>query len=87
METNVITFEITSTFSDWSTAYDESIPLQKEFGLVSMFRGNDKDDPSKCVVIVSAEPGQLDKFMAANTDMIEASGHVLESTVLTTYRS
>ena len=65
METTVITFEITSTFSDWSKAYDESIPLQKEFGLVSMFRGNNKNEPSKCVVIVSAEPGQLDKFMEA----------------------
>ena len=41
----------------------------------------------KCVVIVSAGPGQLDKFMEANTDMVEASGHVLESTVLTTYTS
>ncbi len=85
METTVITFEITSNFSDWSKAYDESIPLQKEFGLVSMFRGNNKNEPSKCVVVVSAEPGQLDKFMEANSDMVEASGHVLESTVLTTY--
>ena len=41
----------------------------------------------KCLVIVSAEPGQLDKFMEANTDMVEACGHVLVSTVLTTYTS
>ena len=52
-----------------------------------MFRGSNKDEPSKCVVIVSAEPGQLDKFMEANSDMVEASGHVLESTALTTSTS
>ena len=49
-----------------------------------MFRGNNKDEPSNCVVIVSAEPGQLVKFMEANSDMVEASGNVLERTVLTT---
>ena len=60
------------------------MPLQKEFGLLAMFRGNNKDEPSNCVVIVSAEPGQLVKFMEANSDMVEASGNVLERTVLTT---
>jgi hypothetical protein len=87
VETTIITFEITSSFADWSKAYDESLPLQKEFGLQSLFRGNDRDMPTRCVVIVAAEPGQLDKFMEANAEMVAASGHVLESTVLTTYVS
>ena len=87
MESTVITFKNTSSFSDWPEAYNESIPLQKEFGLVSMFRGNNKDEPSKCVVIVSAEPGQLDKFMEANFDMVNTVDHVLDSTVLISYTS
>ena len=87
METTVITFDITSLFEDWANAYDKSLPAQKEFGLKSLYRGHEKDDPTKCVVIVSASEGALDKFMEANAEMVAASGHVMESTVLTTYVS
>ena len=87
METTVITFDITSSFEDWANAYDDSLPTQKEFGLESLYRGHEKDDPTKCVVIVSASEGALDKFMEANAEMVAASGHVMESTVLTTYFS
>ena len=87
METTVITFDITSSFKDWANAYDKSLAAQKEFGLQSLYRGHEKDDPTKCVVIVSASEGALDKFMEANAEMVAASGHVMESTVLTTYLS
>ena len=87
METTVITFDITSSFETWVNAYDESLPKQEEFGLVSLYRGHAKDDPTKCIVIVSAGEGALDKFMAANAEMVAASGHVMESTVLKTYLS
>ena len=87
METTVITFDITSLFEDWANAYDKSLPTQKEFGLKSLYRGHEKDDPTKCVVIVSASEGALDNFMEANAEMVAASGHVMESTVLTTYVS
>ena len=87
METTVITFDITSSFEDWANAYDKSLPAQKEFGLESLYRGHEKDNPTKCVVIVSASEGALDKFMEANAEMGAASGHGMESTVLTTYMS
>ena len=87
METTVITFDITSSFEDWANAYDKSLPAQKEFGLESLYRAHEKDDPTKCIVIVSASEGALDKFMEANAEMVAASGHVMESTVLTTYMS
>ena len=57
METTVITFDITSSFENWVNAYDESLPKQEEFGLVSLYRGHEKDDPTKCIVIVSAGEG------------------------------
>ena len=85
METNVITFEITVPFNDWAKAYDASISTQKEAGLESLFRGVSKDDSTKCVVLIRAEPGALDKFMEANSEMVAASGHVLDSTIITTY--
>ena len=53
METTVIAFNITSSFEDWINAYDESLPTQKGFGLDSLYRGHEKDDPIKCVVIAS----------------------------------
>ena len=87
METTVITFYITSSFEDWANAYDKSLPAQKEFGLESWYRGHEKNDPTKCVVIISASEGALDKFMEANAEMVAASGHVMESTVLTIYMS
>ena len=87
METTVITFDITSSFENWVIAYEESLPKQEEFGLVSLYRGHEKDDPTKCIVIVSAGEGALDKFMEANAEMVAASGHVMESTVLKTYLS
>ena len=87
METTVITFNITSSFEDWANAYDDSLPTQKEFGLESLYRGHEKDNPNKCVVIVSASEGALDEFMKANAEMVAASGHIMESTVLTTYLS
>ena len=72
MEATVITFDITSSFEDWVNAYDESLPTQKEFGLDSLYRGHEKDDPTKCVVIVSASEGALEKFMEANAEMVAA---------------
>ena len=33
-----------------------------------------------------AEAGRLDVFMAENAEMVAASGHVLESTVISTYK-
>ena len=72
-------------FNDWEKAFDNSIPNQKEAGLESLFRGVSKDDSTKCVVLIRAEPGALDKFMEANLDMIVRSGHVLESTIVTIY--
>ena len=87
METTVFTFDITSLFENQVNAYDACLHKQEEFGLVSLYRGHEKDDPTKCIVIVSADEGALDKFMEANAEMVAASGHVMESTVLKTYLS
>ncbi|EAR18142.1 DUF3764 family protein [Synechococcus sp. W2B2] len=81
METHVLTFTITKSFSDWAKVYDESLPFQKTLGITSLFRGVSKDDPSKVCAVMQAMPGVLEQFIADNTDMIASSGHVLESTL------
>ena len=81
METHVLTFTITKSFSDWAKVYDESLSFQKTHGITSVFRGVSKDDPSKVCAVMQAMPGVLEQFIADNTDMIASSGHVLESTL------
>ena len=81
METHVLTFTITKSFSDWAKVYDESLPFQKTLGITSLFRGVSKDDPSKVCAVMQAMPGVMEQFIADNTDMIASSGHVLESTL------
>ena len=81
METHVLTFTITKSFAEWVATYDASLPLQKIAGITSLYRGVSKDDPSKVCAVMQAAPGVMEQFIADNTDMIAASGHVLESTV------
>ena len=82
---HILTFKINSTFSEWSKAYDESIPGQKMAGITSLGRAVSVDNPSQVVAIMIAEPGVLDGFMADNIELIKASGHILESTNISIY--
>ena len=80
METNVVTFSITTNFDEWVKVCDGSIEMAKQAGITSLFRGVDKQDPTKVCVVMQAQPGVIDSFMASNAEMIASSGHVLEST-------
>ena len=85
METNVVTFSITTSFDEWVKVYDGSIEMAKQAGITSLFRGVDKEDPTKVCVVMQAQPGVIDSFMASNAEMIASSGHVLESTAVSVY--
>ena len=85
METNVVTFSITTSFDEWVKVYDGSIEMAKQAGITSLFRGVDKEDPTKVCVVMQAQPGVIDSFMASNAEMIASSGHILESTAVSVY--
>lgn len=85
METHVLTFTITKPFAEWAKTYDASLPLQKISGIKSLYRGVSQDDPTQVCAVMQAKAGVMEQFMADNTDMIVASGHVLESTVSKIY--
>jgi len=87
METYVVTFTITVPFEEWAKAYDSSIDGQKEAGITSIYRDFLKNDPTQICSIMQAESGRLDAFMAENAQMVAASGHVLEPTVISTYKA
>ena len=77
----MLTFTINKSFAEWVATYDSSLPLQKFAGITSIYRGVSKEDPTKVCAVMQAAPGVMEQFIADNTDMIVASGHVLESTV------
>ena len=81
METHVLTFTINKPFAEWVATYDASLPLQKVAGITSLYRGVSREDSAKVCAVMQAAPGVMEQFIADNTDMIVASGHVLESTV------
>ena len=81
METHVLTFTITKSFAEWVATYDASLPLQKIAGITSIYRGVSKEDSTKVCAVMQASPGVMEQFIADNADMIEASGHVIESTI------
>ena len=85
METNVVTFSITTSFDEWVKVYDGSIEMARQAGITSLFRGVDKEDHTKVCVVMQAQPGVIDSFMASNAEMIASSGHVLESTAVSVY--
>ena len=81
METHVLTFNVTTSFEEWVTTFDASVPMQQAAGITAVFRGVSNEDHTKLCAVLQAGPGVLDKFMAENAELIAASGHVLESTV------
>ena len=85
IETHVVNFDITTSFEEWVKTYDGSAELQKQAGITSLFRGVNKDDPTKVCAVMQAAPGTMDAFMSANAELIASSGHVLESTIDTIY--
>ena len=85
IETPVTTFDITASFEEWADTYDNSADLQKQAGFTSLFRGVYKDNPKKICVVMQAAPGVVDAIISANAEIIASSGHVLESTIVTTY--
>ena len=70
-------FKNSVPFDDWANAYDASIPMQKEAGLESFFRGVGLDDQTKCVLRVMKVLCALDKFMEANSETVAASENVV----------
>ena len=72
LETTVITFKLNGTFADWSAIFDsdEANKRHAAHGIKPLFRGVDKSDPQKVIVIHQHQEGDLEKFLAANGDWI-----------------
>ena len=72
LETTVITFKLNGTFAEWSAIFDsdEANKRHAEHGIKPLYRGVDKSDSQKVIVIHQHQEGDLEKFLAANGDWI-----------------
>ena len=68
--TSVFTFKIESTFDEWAAIFDseEAVKRHSEFEIKPLFRGFNKEDPQKVIVIHQAPEGNVQKFVEANGD-------------------
>ena len=53
LETTVFTFKISVPFEEWAEVYDsqENIQMNKERGIVCLYKGVKKDDPTSVILI------------------------------------
>ena len=72
----VFTFTISNTFEEWSTFFDskDSIQKLKEFNIKPIFRGKNKEDSQKVIVIHQAPDGNLQKFFEKYGSWIATHG-------------
>ena len=87
LETTVFTFKISVPFTDWAKGFDspEVVEMHEANEIKSLFRGVSKDDPESVVVIHQAEEGVAKAFFEASREAVEATGHIYDSTVITSY--
>ena len=87
METTVWTFNISVSFSEWVKIYDSEdvTNMHTKVGIKSLFRGVCKEDPTKVCAVQQAPKGVAQKVFDDNIEMIRGAGHIIESTVVTTY--
>ncbi len=87
IETTLFTFKISVPFTEWAKGFDspEADQMHKAKGITPLYRGVSKDDPESVVVIHQGEEGAALKMFEGARPIAEASGHIWESTVITSY--
>ena len=60
LETTVFSFKISVPFEEWAAVYDseENIKMNKERGIVCLYKGVKKEDPTSVILIEQGEEGK-----------------------------
>ena len=60
LETTVFTFKISVPFEEWAAVYDseENIQMNKERGIICLYKGVKNDDPTSVILIEQGEEGK-----------------------------
>ena len=89
LETTVFTFKISVPFEEWAAVYDseENIRMNSESGIISLFKGLKKDEPTSVILIEQGEEGKSKAMFEdpAVKPLIEGAGHIYDSTVISSY--
>ena len=87
LETTVFTFKISVPFKEWAKGFDspEADQMHKANGITPLYRGVSKNDPESVVVIHQGEEGAAKEMFAGAREIAESSGHIVDSTVVTSY--
>ena len=89
LETTVFTFKISVPFEEWAAVYDsqENIQMNKERGIVCLYKGVKKNDPTSVILIEQGEAGKsIAIFKVPGVrSLIENSGHIYDLTVISSY--
>ncbi len=87
LETTIFDFKLSKSFKEWAAVYDseKNKAMLQAGGITSLYRGINKQDSSRAIVIFQAEEGiamGMWKDPEAKA-MIESSGHIYEQTTIT----
>ena len=87
IETTVITFEVNNSFDEWVKIFDgpEAIEMHAEFEIHPIYRGCEKGNRQKVVVIHQAEVGQIEKFVAKNGEKFISHGLIPQTIKTSTF--
>ena len=87
METTICTFKLSVPFAQWAAIFDSEdvAQMHEAAGITPLYRGVSSTDPSRVVVIHQAAPGAATQLMEANKTLIESTGHIWDSTEISTY--
>ena len=89
LETTVFRFKISFPFGGWSAVYDsqENTQMNKERGIVCLYKGVKKDDTTSVIFIEQGEEDKLKAIFEAQVlkPLIESAFHIYDSTVMTSY--
>ena len=60
LETTVFTFKISVPFVEWAAVYDseENIQMNKDRGIICLYKGIKKDDPTSVILIEQGKEGK-----------------------------
>ena len=89
LETTVFTFTISVPYEEWAAVYDseENLQLNKERGIICLYKGVNKDDPTSVSLIEQGDEGMsIAMFKDPSViPLIEGAGHIYDSTIISNY--
>ena len=89
LETTIFTFKISFPFEECAVVYDsqENIQMNKERGIVCLYKGIKKEDPTSVILIEQGEEGKSIAMFKdpAVKPLIESAGHIYDSTLISSY--